>query len=97
MDYQVRLSPSAQTDIEEIVGYISIDDPHRALVVGRTLIQHIKNLARFPEQGRIVPEIKDSDIREITSELIELFINWITTTNKFRWLGFGMLPEELRI
>jgi toxin ParE1/3/4 len=65
MDYQVRLSPSAQTDIEDIVRYISIDDPNRALIFGRTLIQHIKNLSRFPEQGRIVPETNDRDIREI--------------------------------
>lgn len=65
MDYQVRLSPSARIDIEDIIRYISIDDPHHALRFGRFLIQHTKNLGQFPERGRVVPEFEDQSIREI--------------------------------
>jgi toxin ParE1/3/4 len=37
----------------------------KRLRFGRFLIQHTKNLGRFPERGRIVPEFKDDTIREI--------------------------------
>ena len=65
MDYQVRLSRSARLDIQDIVRYISIDDPVRALRFGRFLIEHTKSLSQFPELGRIVPEIDNPFIREI--------------------------------
>ena len=65
MDYQVRLSRSARIDIEDIIRYISIDDPHHALRFGRFLIQHTKGLAQFPERGRVVPEFEDQSLREI--------------------------------
>src|ERR1044071_361791 len=65
MDYQVRLSRSARLDIQDIVRYISIDDPYRARQFGRFLIQHSRNLSQFPERGRVVPEFEDESIREI--------------------------------
>jgi toxin ParE1/3/4 len=65
MDYQVTLSRSARFDIRDIVRYISIDDPNRALHFGRLLIQHAKGLAQFPERGRVVPEFDDDSIREL--------------------------------
>jgi toxin ParE1/3/4 len=65
MDYQVKLSRSARSDIEDIVRYISIDDPNQALRFGQFLIQHTKTLGQFPERGRVVPELQDESIREI--------------------------------
>ena len=65
MDYQVRLSRSARSDIKDIVRYISIDDPDQAVRFGTFLIQHTKSLGKFPERGRIVPEFDDESIREI--------------------------------
>ena len=65
MDYQVKFSPSAQSDIEDIVRYISIDDPDQALRFGRFLINHARGLAQFPERGRVVPEFDDDSIREL--------------------------------
>ena len=65
MDYQVRLSPSAQSDIEDIVRYISSDDPERAIIFGNFLIKHTERLGQFPELGRVVPELNDDLIREI--------------------------------
>jgi toxin ParE1/3/4 len=65
MDYQVRLSRSARSDIQDIVRYISIDDPDRALRFSRFLIHHTKSLGEFPERGRMVPEFGDDIIREI--------------------------------
>lgn len=65
MDYQVKLSRSARSDIQDIVRYISIDGPDKALRFGRFLIQHTKSLGQFPARGRIVPEFEDETIREI--------------------------------
>ena len=65
MDYQVRLSRSARLDIEDIVRYISGDDPDRAVRFGTFLIKHTERLGQFPELGRVVPELDDDSIREI--------------------------------
>jgi toxin ParE1/3/4 len=65
MDYQVVLSPSARADLRDIVRYISIDAPDKALQFGQFLVFHTKALARFPELGRLVPEFDDALIREI--------------------------------
>jgi toxin ParE1/3/4 len=65
MDYQIVLSPSARADLRDIVRYISIDAPDKALQFGQFLVFHTKVLARFPELGRVAPEFGDAFIREI--------------------------------
>lgn len=65
MDYQVVLSPSARADLRNIVRYISIDAPDRAVRFGRFLISRTRILSGFPELGRVVPEFDDPLIREI--------------------------------
>src|SRR6266851_2394096 len=65
MDYHVVLSPSARADLRDIVRYISLDAPDRALEFGQFLISHTKGLALFPELGRVVPELGNHFIREI--------------------------------
>ena len=65
MDYQVVLSPSARADLRDIVRYISLDAPDRALRFGQFLVSHTKRLAQFPELGRVVREFRDNLVREI--------------------------------
>ena len=65
MGYQVALSPSARRDLRDIVRYISLDSPDRAIAFGQFLVSNTKKLADFPELGRIVPEFENSLIREI--------------------------------
>ena len=65
MGYQVALSPSARRDLRDIVRYISLDSPNRAVSFGQFLISSTKRLADFPDMGRIVPEFDDPDISEI--------------------------------
>ena len=65
MGYQVALSPSARRDLRDIVRYISLDSPERAVAFGRLLLSSTKRLAEFPEMGRMVPEFDDPSIREI--------------------------------
>ena len=65
MGYQVALAPTARRDLRDIVRYISLDSPERALAFGQLLISSTKRLAEFPELGRVVPEFGDSSLREI--------------------------------
>ncbi|MEI7775875.1 MAG: type II toxin-antitoxin system RelE/ParE family toxin [Verrucomicrobiota bacterium] len=65
MGYLVALSPSARRDLRDIVRYISLDSPDRAVAFGQFLVSNTKRLADFPELGRMVPEFENSLIREI--------------------------------
>ena len=65
MDYQVALSRSAYGDLRDIVRYISLDAPERALEFGSFLIAKTRALGQFPDIGREVPEIGDPAVREI--------------------------------
>ena len=65
MGYQVALSPTARRDLRDIVRYISLDSPERAVTFGQFLLNSTKRLADFPEMGRVVPEFDDPSIREI--------------------------------
>ena len=65
MDFKVILSPRAIQDLQEIVRYISFDNPVRADSFGRELIAKTRQLVAFPEMGRVVPEFDAPDIREI--------------------------------
>jgi len=65
MGYRVALSPSARRDLLDIVRYISLDSPQRAVAFGQFLVNGAKRLADFPEMGKIVPEFADPCIREI--------------------------------
>jgi toxin ParE1/3/4 len=65
MDFKVILAPRAIQDLQEIIRYISIDNPTRAESFGRELIGKTRRLASFPEMGRVVPEVNDPSIREI--------------------------------
>lgn len=65
MDYQVILSPRAIRDLQEIVRYISFDNPTAAERLGTQLIEKTRMLVKFPELGRTVPELADPAIREL--------------------------------
>jgi len=65
MGYQIALSPSARQDLRDIVRFISLDSPQRAITFGQFLVTNTKRLAEFPELGRVVPEFDLPEIREI--------------------------------
>jgi toxin ParE1/3/4 len=65
MDYQVILSPRAIQDLQEIVRYISFDNPVAAEKLGLQLIEKTRNLSAFPEMGRVIPELQNPLLREL--------------------------------
>ena len=50
MGYQVSLSPSARRDLRDIVRYISVDSPERAIQSAWLLVNSIRRQTR-PERG----------------------------------------------
>jgi len=67
MDFQVFLSADALSDLERIVAYIA---PHNAIAaerLGNQLLDRALSLSTFPERGRMVPEFRRPELREIIS------------------------------
>ena len=65
MAYKLIWSPAARDDLHDIVVFISRDNPDRAMSFGYQLISEIDRLQEFPELGRIVPEYRNDNVREI--------------------------------
>jgi toxin ParE1/3/4 len=65
MGWQVIIAPSAQTDLAEIVRYIALHNSDAAARLGFELITRAESLADFPEMGRMVPEFRQPNLREI--------------------------------
>ena len=62
---KINWSPLALDRASEIIDYISIDNPSVAKRWLNTVFDKVEQLISFPEIGRIVPEISDSNFREI--------------------------------
>jgi toxin ParE1/3/4 len=57
-------SPEAIEDIEAIAAYIERDSPWYARAVVSKLVETAESIPEYPQLGRIVPELGDSNIRE---------------------------------
>src|SRR5512145_2137890 len=65
MAYKLIWSPAARDDLHDIVLFIARDNPNRAMSFGYELISETDRLQEFPDIGRIIPECKSDNIREI--------------------------------
>jgi toxin ParE1/3/4 len=65
MGWRVTLSPSAESDLENIVSYIAQHNQEAAIRVGDALVSRAELLAQFPQMGRVVPEFSQLDLREV--------------------------------
>ena len=61
----VKWSDSASRNLKEIHDYIAQDSVYYAKDVVSEIVGQSEVLGKFPQMGRIVPEINDSSIREI--------------------------------
>jgi plasmid stabilization system protein ParE len=57
-------SPEAIDDVEGIAAYIERDSPWYARAVASKIVETAETIPRYPELGRVVPEIGDPAIRE---------------------------------
>ena len=65
MGWQVVIAPSAQSDLADIVRYIAMHNSAAAARLGFELIAKAEALSEHPEIGRMVPEFRMPDLREI--------------------------------
>jgi toxin ParE1/3/4 len=65
MDFKVFLSPDALGDLEGIVAYIARADVGASERMGNQLLDAALSLTTFPECGRVVPEFRRPELREI--------------------------------
>jgi toxin ParE1/3/4 len=61
----VAWSESAQTALDEVIAYIGQDSPANARRVLEAALGAAASLETLAERGRIVPELADSEIREL--------------------------------
>lgn len=65
MAFKIIWSLQARDDLRDIVSFIAADNPTVAESFGFLLMSKVDVLANFPQIGRVVPEQKDENIREI--------------------------------
>src|SRR5262245_53437172 len=65
MAREVGWAQSASDDLAEIANYIAKDSEFYAAAVVRELIEAARSLDMFAERGRIVPEYRNPQIREL--------------------------------
>ena len=58
-------SQSAVQDMKNIEDYIAQDSQKYAKIVRKEVLRAVKDLVKFPNKGRAVPEDKDEYFREI--------------------------------
>ncbi|MEW6066740.1 MAG: type II toxin-antitoxin system RelE/ParE family toxin [Nitrospirota bacterium] len=61
----VKWSKPAKLDLKQVHDYIARDSKFYAQKVSAEIVEKSEKLNSFPEIGRIVPEIGDSNIREL--------------------------------
>jgi len=65
MGWKVIISPSARTDLEGIVRHVARHNSDAAARLGYELITRAESVVDFPEIGRVVPEFKRPNLREV--------------------------------
>jgi toxin ParE1/3/4 len=70
MTYKTVFSRYAEEDLIEILDYYSSTNPEYSLKLIETLEKRVSELKRYPERGRIVPELERQNIVDYR-EIIE--------------------------
>jgi toxin ParE1/3/4 len=65
MGFQVVFTLPALVDLEKAVSFIASDNPKIASSFGFEILGKTEQLKKFPLFGRVVPEFKSENIREI--------------------------------
>ncbi len=68
--YDVIWSSVAENDLKKIFEYVAGDSPSVALKILKNIKQKASNLYKFPERGRIVPELRDQGIMQYREVII---------------------------
>jgi toxin ParE1/3/4 len=70
----VRWTPQAEEDLQAIYDFITRDSPHYAQLAVEEILAAVDRLIRFPMMGRVVPERRRDNLRELIKPPTESFI-----------------------
>ena len=62
---EIKWSPQSLADIETIANFIARDSSYYARMFTIKVFESADRLELFPESGRVVPELKRKEIREV--------------------------------
>ena len=62
---RIRWSDEASSDLQAIHDFIARDSAQYARAVCAELVESVDQLMVFPQSGRVVPELRREDIREL--------------------------------
>jgi len=62
--YVVKITQSAENDLNEIINFIFQNNPRTALVIMEKIISKINSLEHFPTRGGYVPELLARNIKD---------------------------------
>jgi toxin ParE1/3/4 len=63
----VILAKQAKSDLEQIHSYIAATSPLYAEELIDLLLEKTESIDTFPERGRVVPELRENNVRELIS------------------------------
>jgi len=73
MDYRIIWSPEALNHLEQLVRFISQDNPTAAVKLGNAIIEKALLLSNFPRRSRIFREARRDTLREISVPPYRIF------------------------
>lgn len=62
---QIKWTEPALNDLDEIAEYVALDKPSAAHKLVKQIFKPAKLLKNFPDSGRHLPELQDTNYREI--------------------------------
>ena len=62
---EVKWTLQASDDLEAIAKFIADGSPHYASLFVIDILAAVERIGEFPDAGRVVPETKDSGLREV--------------------------------
>jgi len=79
---KVEWTEEAENDLDDIMAYISKTSFQYAQTFFKNVHESVENLAIFPKIGRMVPESKDSQDREIMLQKYRVIYRFIEEEDK---------------
>ncbi len=70
---QLIWTESALSDLDEIAGYIALENPSAAQTLVRRVLSPVERLEQRPDSGRIPTELEGSRCREVISGPCRIF------------------------
>ena len=70
LNYKVIWTNVAESDLKDIIEYITIDSPQNALRILKNIKQKTSELYTLPKRNRIVPELQDQGILQYREMII---------------------------